>query len=387
MVRTGDRLRRQGRFSEAEEAYRAALRADAHEARAHVGLQTLAERQGRHLELRRRYRDGGDPFLVARLEPVSKEQRETYRQAAEPWRSFGLATSQAGHGGSAPRARYHYVRALTVDPGHTWARLGRARVWLAQGDVGAAEADFSAAMWGEPEHPLPWLGLSAIADRRGDLREAFRWAVEAYRRAPADEALAGRVHALAVRGGSKAYLRRAAEELEEQGVHDEGVGLLYASTLWARLGQRERARATREAAVHERGARALPTLPRDRRGGELRRVPDVGARPLRADDGARAGTRGRAAAVRVRGDARRSHGRGQGAARSSASRSASAGDTSPATRSGAGVGTWPVSRWPAPSLSICTRWRAGGATCTAVCGGSSRTGRRCLQSPRWRTSR
>jgi hypothetical protein len=253
MVRTGDRLRRQGRFSEAEEAYRAALRADAHEARAHVGLQTLAERQGRHLELRRRYRDGGDPFLVARLEPVSKEQRETYRQAAEPWRSFGLATSQAGHGGSAPRARYHYVRALTVDPGHTWARLGRARVWLAQGDVGAAEADFSAAMWGEPEHPLPWLGLSAIADRRGDLREAFRWAVEAYRRAPADEALAGRVHALAVRGGSKAYLRRAAEELEEQGVHDEGVGLLYASTLWARLGQRERARATREAA-RARGA-------------------------------------------------------------------------------------------------------------------------------------
>jgi tetratricopeptide (TPR) repeat protein len=253
-VRTGDRLRRQGRLTEAEAAYRGALDVDAHEVRAHVGLQTLGERQGRQLELRRRYREAGDPFLRARLEPESREPREILLEAAEPWRSFGLASLEAGQrGGSASRARDDYSRALTVDPGHTWARLGRARVWLARGDVGAAEADFRAALWGEPEHPLPCLGMSAIADRRGDLSAAFRWATEAYRRAPADETLAGRVHALAVRGGSKAYLRRAAEELEGQGAHGEGIGLLLASTLWARLGEGERAQAALEEA-RARGA-------------------------------------------------------------------------------------------------------------------------------------
>jgi Tfp pilus assembly protein PilF len=254
-VRTGDRLRRQGRLAEAEEAYRAALEVDARETRAHVGLQSLAEGQGRQLDLRRRYREAGDPFLSARLEPEGQKRRDTYLKAAEPWQSFGLATSEAGRsGGSASRARYHYGRTLTLDPGHTWARLGRARVWLAQGDVGAAEADFRAARWGEPEHPLPCLGMSAIADRRGDLRGAFRWAIEGYRRAPADPTLAGRVHALAVRGGSKAYLRRAAEELEAQGgAHGESTGLLYASTLWARLGDAERAGAALQAA-RARGA-------------------------------------------------------------------------------------------------------------------------------------
>jgi len=252
-VRNGDRLRRHGQYAEAEEAYRAALEVDAGEARAHVGLQTLGVRQGRHLELRRQYREGGDPFLAARLEPESEAQRETYRQAAEPWRSFGLATSEVVRGNSASRARQYYSEALAADPGHTWARLGRARLGLVLGDVGAAEADFRAALWGEPEHPLPWVGLSAIADRRGDLEGAFRLALEGYRRAPADAALAGRVHALAVRGGSKTYLRRAAEELQVQGQHGEGVALLQASTLWARLGEGERAVAAREAA-RARGA-------------------------------------------------------------------------------------------------------------------------------------
>jgi tetratricopeptide (TPR) repeat protein len=252
-VRTGDRLRRQGQYAEAEEAYRAALAIDAGEARAHVGLQTLGEREGRHLELRRHYREAGDPFLAARLEPESEAQRETYRKAVEPWRSFGLATSEVRRGDSTSRARQYYGQALAVDPGHTWARVGRGRLRLVLGEVGAAEADFRAALWSEPSHPLPWVGLSAIADRRGDLAEAFRLAVEAYRRAPADASLAGRVHALAVRGGSKAYLRRAAEELEKQGLHGEGSALLQASMLWARLGEAERAVAAREAA-RARGA-------------------------------------------------------------------------------------------------------------------------------------
>ncbi|MHC4547163.1 MAG: tetratricopeptide repeat protein [Planctomycetota bacterium] len=244
-VRTGDRLRRQGRHEAAGDAYGEALRVDGNDVRAHVGRQLLALREGRDLQLRRRYREGGDPFLSARLEPESPERRAAYGRAAEPWSSFGLATSEAGRRGSSARARHLFARALALDPAHTWSRLGHARLLLEEGRLAEAEVHYRAALFTEPEHPVPWLGLSILADRRGDHHDALRWAQEAFRRAPAETFLAERLYRIALRAGTKGARERAARLLEELGDHGEGLSQLYAGDLWRRIGEPEGARRAR----------------------------------------------------------------------------------------------------------------------------------------------
>jgi len=228
-VRSADRLRRSGRMADAEEHYLRALEDDPECVRAHVGLQTLATLQGQDLDLRRKYRAQGNTFLRARLEPSGEEQTDGYAQADEPWRSLGLgiATRSAG--------------ARELDPGHAWPRIALARLYLAEGKLGAAEREFLAAHWSEPEHPTPPSGLSVIADRRGDLWAAYRWARAAYVRAPSEESLVARVHSLAVRSRSKRAMRNTAELLLRAAPEGDGSAALHAGELFARAGEPKRA--------------------------------------------------------------------------------------------------------------------------------------------------
>lgn len=250
LVDEGDRLRRRGEAAEAEARYEAALVVDAGSVRAGLGLQEIALSRGEALAARREARAGGDAFLAGRLEPV-RRQAEVFELAAEPWRSLGLAmaVSQAGGGAVAAGRR---VRSL--DPGLAMGRIGLANALMAEGRLGEAEAEYMAARWADPDHPAPFIGLSIVADQRGDLGAALAYAREAYRLAPAEESLAERVQEIAGRAGRKA-LAEAGRLFESEGAAGEGLALLLASRTAAIEGDKPRARALVERA-RERGVTA-----------------------------------------------------------------------------------------------------------------------------------
>jgi len=237
LVEEADTLRRHGKGDAAEALYQNALRQDPTSVRANLGVQEIALAHGQALKLRREYRAKGDGFLVGRLEPP-RRQAEDYARAVEPWRSFGLAMA-AGRGGGDALALYR--RAGDLDPGLALARIGLGNELLAKGRVGEAEAEYEAARWTDPDHPAPCVGLSLIADQRGDLDMALHYAEEAYRRAPAEEALAERVEDLAQRSGKK-EMREASRLYEEEGAAGEGRALLLASRTAAKEGDEGRAR-------------------------------------------------------------------------------------------------------------------------------------------------
>jgi len=236
LVRVGDRLRRQGADNEADRAYRQALAAEPGNVRAQVGRQQIALERGEHLALRRQFEAGPDAFLAGRLEPTPERQREKYELAPEPLRTLGLGLAEAEEDPGSVSARNAFRRARQMDPGLPWARLGLARELLMRGRLGEAEAEYLAAAWNDPENPEPWRGLSAIADRRGDLEEAYAWGFEAFVRGPRDVDLATRLHELATRSGSATAVTRAAHALTELGAASGGIGLLYAADLWGQLG-------------------------------------------------------------------------------------------------------------------------------------------------------
>jgi tetratricopeptide (TPR) repeat protein len=239
IVEEGDRLRRHGKAAEAEKLYEAAKVDDPGSVRAGLGLQEIALSRGLALDVRREAREGKSPFLDGRLEPPGPRQEEAFAHAAEPWQSVGFAMLVAAAGGDPTR---DYERAKDLDPGLALARIGLGNALLADGRLGEAEAEYEAAHWTDPDHPAPCLGLSLIADTRGDLDAALAWAEEAYRRAPAEESLAARVQELAKRSGTKA-LRDVTRLFEAEGVAGEGLALLDASRNATRLGDRSRARA------------------------------------------------------------------------------------------------------------------------------------------------
>jgi hypothetical protein len=104
-------------------------------------------------------------------------------------------------------------------------------VHLAAGATGLAEAEFRAAMWSDPAHPAPALGLSLLADRRGSLADAFRWALEAYARAPAEASLAARVREVAARSGRQDWMAQAGHLLADQGGGNAEILLAAGSLL------------------------------------------------------------------------------------------------------------------------------------------------------------
>jgi tetratricopeptide (TPR) repeat protein len=243
LVQAGDRLRRRGKAEDAETVYRGALAVDPRSVRAHVGLQEIGLKRGLALPLRREYRVSGDRFLAGRLE-APERRLEDFALAEEPWRSLGLGMAlDRGDG----EALQHCRLASALDPGLALARIALGNELLALGRIGEAEAEFEAALWTDPDHPAPRIGLSVIADQRGDLGTALSLAEEGYRRAPAEEALVERVQDLAQRSGRSA-VREAARLFESEGAAGAGVALLRASRVASEDGETARARALLERA-------------------------------------------------------------------------------------------------------------------------------------------
>ena len=241
-VREGDLLRRRGLGTRARAAYESALHIDPDDRRAHAGLQEVALREGFDLDLRREYRKSGRPYLTARLETSPERRRELLDPAPEPWRSIGLGivASADPDQRDATEAVRSFQRAVDSDPGLSWSRIGLARVLAARGRLGEAELHFRAAHWSDSAHPAPALGLSYLEDRRGHLAEAYRWAVEAYRRAPGDESAAARLANVASRRGSPRYRAKAAQLLGDLGHDANAYALLRAASLWRRTGSAAR---------------------------------------------------------------------------------------------------------------------------------------------------
>jgi tetratricopeptide (TPR) repeat protein len=249
LVWRADLHARRGEDREAEEIYRKAIQEEPNSIRAHTGLQAIQKRRGRELAVRREYDSlDPDPFLMARLHPNPVLQRELYGISSEPYRSIGLGASAAGLGKIA-YAKEHFENAVEMDPGNPWSRLTLGRMELAQGKLGSAAAEFRASLWTEPGHPTAAAGLSSVAARRGDLREAYRCALEAYLRAPDREGLAHRLHDLSVRTRMRTDLIEGAAQLAE----GNDKSLLLAADLYTRAGEHETA-AVASAKALKRGA-------------------------------------------------------------------------------------------------------------------------------------
>ena len=200
--------------------------------------------------------------LRARADSLRREGRlEEARQDYEAWTN---ADPLAGEGwfwlgtlerwaGRQREAIIAYSWLLGLEPCHTGAREGRARVWLARGDAARAESDLEVAARCEPGNPVVEELLADVRARRLDgeraevmLRDTFkgaelerrlgdarrtrghqRAALEAYRRAlardPADLGSAYWVGVLSARAGEEAEAREAYEQILSERPHDEGA--------------------------------------------------------------------------------------------------------------------------------------------------------------------
>jgi len=234
-----EQLRRTGRLGEAEAAFRDALERDPGDLRAHVGLQSIRMERGDDLALRREYRAGPSPFLAGRLEADERRQRTAFRRAPPAEALLGLAGVDERRG-ILRRAMRLYAALLASDPGHLWGRIGMGRTLLHARRDGLAAALLEDADWIDPAHPSPASGRSLLADRRGDREEALRFALEAYRRVPADAGAARRAYDLAWRGRSDEERERTADVLLA-GEGSQGVAPLLAGRLLRRAGRADRA--------------------------------------------------------------------------------------------------------------------------------------------------
>lgn len=240
MLAEGDRARWSGDEAAAERAYRDALQEDPAEHRAHIGLQILRLRRGEDLPLRREYREASLPYLAGRLEGDPARRREGFLRSPEPWRTLGLA-ALAAEAGDLERAESFYRSILQADAGAFTASLSLARTLHARGQMGEARRVFLDAHWLYPSHPGPALGLSSLADLRGDLREAHAWALEACRLAPAEESCLWRLTETASRLGGKERLRASAQVLLE-GRGTLGLAPLLAAQLLREAGAQPQAK-------------------------------------------------------------------------------------------------------------------------------------------------
>ena len=260
-LRAGDRLRRSGLLADAQAEYEAARerQLDAGGRWAALGLHAVAEEQGLVLDSRRTLQEGEDPFLRAAVQVGREDARlDALAECAEPWRSLGEGIV-ALEGADLGTARRAFERAVSIDPGWSTPLVGLGRTHLSQGSLATAEEYFRRAAWAAPEDPSPWLGLSAIADRRGDLRGALVAALEAWERAPASDDLITRVHAIALRTASAEVQRRVGRRLVGRAGSPLGLGrrgraetLLRGGDLLERAGLSGEA-ATARAAAEEVG--------------------------------------------------------------------------------------------------------------------------------------
>ncbi len=89
-----------------------------------------------------------------------------------PFNLTGLALMSKG---DLPAAAEHFNKALQVDPEFITAELNLARIDVAGKNLDAAAARYKRVLDKAPKHLGAMLGLSALAERRGDKAELVRW--------------------------------------------------------------------------------------------------------------------------------------------------------------------------------------------------------------------
>jgi len=241
-------MRRRGDASGAEARYRRALERDPGNPRAHAGLQETLIAEGRSLTARAQYAGGERGFVAGRIEVDPARRRAAFEASEEPWRSLGLGMVAAERGDRRV-ARGEFERAVRIDPGLSPAWMSLARTRLAEGRLGLAEEAFTAALWSDPGLAMARVGLSVIADRRGDLAEAFEWSLEAFRHAPSEAAVAERVQNLAQRMGRTRWMSEAGRLLLREATDANVAAFLGAGALLLRGGESRAAESAFERAA------------------------------------------------------------------------------------------------------------------------------------------
>jgi len=218
----------------------------------HVAIQRIETARGRNLSLRRRYRAVGG-YLAGRLETDKYLQRSGFEAAPEPWRSYGLGNMALAVRDRALAAE-HFARALAQDPGFLPARIALAGVFLDQGRVGAAEAQYRAVLWQDARSVAGRVGMSSVESLRGRRGRALDWLIEALRESPASDSLAEMLHGYARGTAPGIDAKRAADALMDVS-GGSGLAQLYAGRL---LEDRDGLNAGADAFAAARAAGATP---------------------------------------------------------------------------------------------------------------------------------
>lgn len=138
-------------------------------------------------------------------EAAREAERAKDARAANYWAQAGNAWLAAG---DAPKARAALDAALAsgalsgLELGE--ARLDRARVLVAQGELESARVDLDRALVDAGSDPLAWLLSATLARRGGDLTRARRDIEEALKRAPDDASVHLEAGNIAAAGGDEA---------------------------------------------------------------------------------------------------------------------------------------------------------------------------------------
>lgn len=188
--------RKNGRFDEALEEYRAAVAVDPRFTAAHRHIQNEMVSRCRRAEVVEEYRRlrSEHPeraelaYLVGRLEDHPSRQREAFREALrlDPrcvWAHYGLGYTYQRERNTL-EALASYRRALRVDPTFHHALLRLAEVAEATGDLGRAVDLYRAAIDIRPDEVEARAGLALAASAADRNRVGLRAAVEAARVAP-----------------------------------------------------------------------------------------------------------------------------------------------------------------------------------------------------------
>ena len=200
-VELGERLRREGDTAEAQDCYRMALEANPDNVRAYLGLAALLQSEGRDEEAIAWYRNAlerglASPDLRIGIAASYLHQSKATEAAAQMLRAvrelpdepdllayLGYMNQSSGKDQEALDA---YSVALTINPNHVDARVGKARALLNQGEIEQAVEQFRQACKLDPRQSAAWRGLILAQRRAGNSAAAESACRACLARIPAD---------------------------------------------------------------------------------------------------------------------------------------------------------------------------------------------------------
>ena len=176
-------------------------------------LLAVAPADARALELRAEAHRRGDRLAAARAD--YKTLSGLREQDPSPWFWIGTIDRWRGRNQAALEA---YARALTLDLEHHGALTGRARVFLAQGQAGLAEAELRRALIGHPGDAEASRLLAEALAGQGRMKEAHQALAAAFAGAELARSQ-GDLELASGRAGKALKRYRQALELEPGNVH------------------------------------------------------------------------------------------------------------------------------------------------------------------------